>query len=191
MVGHRAPRVRVVVRTVDPGDVHAALDQAADQIGVRRRLRRQGDHDAGLPVGRCRPEQLDGPAAATVRRPSSAPTAAGRGRMPAALEHRQHRGADKPQRGLAHVVRCDPTTTARMPASRRCSSRKSHLPNRPVMHDVSGAGAITGSHGGQPVRPRRFRRLESLEQARPADQAAGRVRGLSARRAPAEADFTR
>jgi hypothetical protein len=32
------------------------------------------------------------------------------------------------------------------------------------MHDISGAGAITRVHGGQPVRPRGLRRTEALEQ---------------------------
>ena len=32
------------------------------------------------------------------------------------------------------------------------------------MHDVSGAGAITRVHGGEPVRPRGLRRTEALEQ---------------------------
>jgi hypothetical protein len=50
-----------VVDAVDPGQFHAVFDEVADQFRIGRGLGWQGDHDAGLPMFRGRPEQLVGP----------------------------------------------------------------------------------------------------------------------------------
>ena len=82
-----------------PRHVHAALDQAPHQLRIGSRLRWQGDHDAGFPVSGYRPEQVDRAASQQL---STFVGAYGGGyrRLPAVLEHRQHRGANKPQGGL-------------------------------------------------------------------------------------------
>jgi hypothetical protein len=46
---HALPDLRAVVRTIDPHDLHAGLDQAADDAGVVGRLARHRHHDPRAP----------------------------------------------------------------------------------------------------------------------------------------------
>ena len=183
MVGHRTPRGRVVVRTVDPRHVHAALDQATDQLRISRGLRRQRDHDPGVPVRRCRPEQVDG---AAVQQLAALVGADGGGsrRPPTVLQHRQHRGVDDSERGLDMRFAA---AQRRQPESGQLVLQLTQveLSDGPVVHEVVGARPIAGSDRADPRRPLRLRRLESLEQtvqlrAEPGEFGLGVVTGQKA-----------
>ena len=56
MLHHPGPGGTIVMRTVDPRDVHPPRDQSVNELVVIRGLGRKGDHDPNRPVGRGGPE---------------------------------------------------------------------------------------------------------------------------------------
>ena len=108
---HRPPRHVVVVRAVDPGDVHPAPCEVGDEIGVGGGLAREGDHDAAAAMRRRRAEedvrclfepQLAGKESRFRRRGSGALAAGHRcERAEGRIERRQDAALQPAERGEA------------------------------------------------------------------------------------------
>ncbi len=136
MLCHGAPRLGIVMRTVDACDVHAPFHQLANQVAVGRSRGGQCDHDAGYAIDRLRAQQL----LSSVAEQFGAVIGAGAGQrrpLPGVTEHgtdrRPHQEQGGLDMGLAAAQRGQPVG-----GEPGLHVTQITLPNCPIVHHVPG-----------------------------------------------------